>query len=88
MRTERSNHVRAPQRADKAERTKARPSLRPGFSFMAFAASPGLLHVGLINPHQVVVRAVVMVSLPSSCLSFFRRVEEALASTVRGFFYK
>jgi hypothetical protein len=31
---------------------------------------------------------VVMAPLPSSCLSFFCGAEEALASTVWGFFYK
>jgi hypothetical protein len=33
MRTERLNRVRAPQRADNAERLKPGPSPRPGFSF-------------------------------------------------------
>jgi hypothetical protein len=51
---------------------------------------PGLFnarYVGLINPHRVVVFGCGDGSLPSSCLSFFRRVEEALAPTIRGFFY-
>ena len=45
----------------------------------------GASFMGLINPHQVVVRAVVMVSLPSSCLSLLQSGRSP-GITVRGFF--
>jgi hypothetical protein len=56
----RLNCVRAPQRADNAERTKARPLPATGlFLFMALPREMplrrGFFHVGLINPHRVVV---------------------------------
>jgi hypothetical protein len=71
MRTERLNRVRAPQRADNAERTKARPPPRDrAFPFSwPFRAKCRFAGASL-NPHRVVVLGCGDGSLPSSCLSF------------------